>query len=516
MKLLIVFSIIFLNASFIYGQVFKGFSYEELARPAQQMAMAHNQAANAINQLYSYVVDVLGHDIDAQLRQEMNANLKSLDILEKQLSDYGYSSSIINGYNSIYRKIQKEITEYNDRVAKNRDTINKESDHRDDAAILSSEPQEWSGTGFALKDSYIVTNFHVVDRTNSIVVYGIDGDMTTGYSASVVATDRTNDLAIIRISDSRFDGFSNIPYSINNQIIDVGEDVWVLGYPLTQVLGNEVKLTNGVVSSRSGYHGDLATYQISAPVQPGSSGGPLFDSKGNIVGIVNSGVPGAENVGYAIKTSYLKNLVDSYSIAYILPANNTISTLPLKDQVKKVKNFVFLLLCSSITNSSTSSSTSSSSKISSATSSSINTIPSSSANKTTSNNSGSSSMSNTEKSIVCIKEANAAFKEQNWTKAIMAAENANSYEENSIAYLIIGQASIKLGKDSYAIKNFEKYLELKPNASNANGIIFTVAALYQGQKNNAKALEYYKKVQNDPKYGAQAKQMIAAINKYIK
>ena len=63
------------------------------------------------------------------------------------------------------------------------------------------------------------------------------------------------------------------------------------------------------------------------------------------------------------------------------------------------------------------------------------------------------------------------------------------------------------------IKNFEKYLELKPNASNANGIIFTVGALYQGQKNNAKALEFYKKVQNDAKYGAQAKQMIAALSK---
>ena len=59
----------------------------------------------------------------------------------------------------------------------------------------------------------------------------------------------------------------------------------------------------------------------------------------------------------------------------------------------------------------------------------------------------------------------------------------------------------------------QKYLELKPTASNANGITFTVAALYQGQKNNAKALEYYKKVQNDPKFGAQAKQMIAALNK---
>ena len=59
----------------------------------------------------------------------------------------------------------------------------------------------------------------------------------------------------------------------------------------------------------------------------------------------------------------------------------------------------------------------------------------------------------------------------------------------------------------------EKYLEMKPDAKNAPAITFTVAALYQGAKNNAKALEFYKKVQDDPKFGAQAKQMIASLSK---
>ena len=112
-----------------------------------------------------------------------------------------------------------------------------------------------------------------------------------------------------------------------------------------------------------------------------------------------------------------------------------------------------------------------------------------------------------------VKEANTAFKAQKFADAVKAADKANSFAENATAYLIAGQASLKLSKNNDAIKNFEKYLELKPNASNANGIIFTVGALYQGQKNNAKALEFYKKVQNDAKYGAQAKQMIAALSK---
>ncbi|MBQ8060814.1 MAG: hypothetical protein IJ205_02565 [Bacteroidales bacterium] len=112
-----------------------------------------------------------------------------------------------------------------------------------------------------------------------------------------------------------------------------------------------------------------------------------------------------------------------------------------------------------------------------------------------------------------VKEANTAFKAQKWADAVKAAGKANNFAENATAYLIAGQASQKLSKNADAIKNFEKYLELKPTASNAGAITYTVAALYQGAKNNAKALEYYKKIQNDAKFGAQAKQMIAALSK---
>ena len=259
----------------------------------------------------------------------------------------------------------------------------------DNISVAGSQASDWSGTGFALKNGYIVTNYHVVEGAKSIQVRGVNGNSSSDYTANVVATDKTNDLAIIKITDSRFGGFGAIPYAIKSQMVDVGEDIWVLGYPLTQVLGNEIKLTNGIISSRSGYQGDVATYQISAPVQPGNSGGPLFDPKGNVVGIVNAGVPGAENVGYAIKTSYLRNLADSYSLSSSLPSSNSISSLPLKEQVKKVNNFVFLLLCSS-----KSSSTSSSLKTSTTTSASSSTASSSnssSISKPSSTTSGSTS-----------------------------------------------------------------------------------------------------------------------------
>ncbi len=209
-----------------------------------------------------------------------------------------------------------------------------------------SHPKSWTGTGYAIGNGFIVTNNHVAEGAKSISIKGIKGDMNTGYTAEVVATDKTNDIAILKITDQNFKGFGTIPYAVQQRMADVGEDVFVLGYPLTQALGNEIKLTNGIVSSRTGYQGDVSTYQMSAPVQPGNSGGPMFDSKGNVIGIVVAGVPGAENVGYAIKTSYLKILIESAGLNIKFPANNTISTLSLAEKVKRVKNFVFYIECS--------------------------------------------------------------------------------------------------------------------------------------------------------------------------
>ena len=72
----------------------------------------------------------------------------------------------------------------------------------------------------------------------------------------------------------------------------------------------------------------------------------MFDKKGNVIGIVVAGVPGAENVGYAIKTSYLSILNESAGLNIKFPSNNTISSFPLAEKVKKVKDFVFYIECS--------------------------------------------------------------------------------------------------------------------------------------------------------------------------
>lgn len=205
--------------------------------------------------------------------------------------------------------------------------------------------QGWTGTGFALLNGYIATNWHVVKGASNITVTGVNGNFNADYKATVIAKDETNDLAIIKIDDNSFKGFATIPYSIKTSTCEVGEDIYVLGYPLTATMGEEIKLTTGVISSKTGFQGDVSLYQISAPIQPGNSGGPLFDNNGNVIGIVNAKHSDAENVGYAIKASYLRNLIESFTNDRILPSINTTSGLRLPDKVKKEKNFVFYIKC---------------------------------------------------------------------------------------------------------------------------------------------------------------------------
>ncbi len=206
----------------------------------------------------------------------------------------------------------------------------------------------WSGTGFALNNGYLVTNWHVVEGAQTIHIYGIRGDFTKKYIADVVAKDKINDLAILKISGKDFPGFGTVPYKIRTSTAEVAEEIFALGFPMTDIMGDELKYTDGRISSLSGFDGDVSTYQISAPVQPGNSGGPLFDDNGNVIGIVCAKMNNmiAQNVNYAVKASYLKNLVETMQVVNVLPSNSQMGNYPRRqDKVKTIRNFVFYIQC---------------------------------------------------------------------------------------------------------------------------------------------------------------------------
>lgn len=212
--------------------------------------------------------------------------------------------------------------------------------------IAAYDTSLWTGTGFALNRGYIVTNYHVVDGATKIKVCSCNENSQQEYSVTVVGVDKVNDLALLKINVTYTD--SEIPYTISQKISETGEEVFVLGYPLTQLMGNEIKLTTGIISAKSGFDGNVNNYQISAPVQPGNSGGPLFDNKGNLVGIVVAGINNdvAQNANYAIKTSCLINLVESVADKSILPKGKSIANLSLVEQVKILKKYVYYIECS--------------------------------------------------------------------------------------------------------------------------------------------------------------------------
>jgi S1-C subfamily serine protease len=178
-----------------------------------------------------------------------------------------------------------------------------------------------SGTAFLLSRSGLVaTNWHVVaeGKNFSVAFPGWTGTV----SAEVVIKDVVNDLAILRVNDSTklASTCPDLPFQLaSSNSVKLGERVTTIGYPLTSMLGSNPKFAEGVVSSKSGIQDDPRSLQISAQVQPGSSGSPLFDNDGNVVGIVvatldaakayqlTSSIP--QNVNYAIKADYLLSLV---------------------------------------------------------------------------------------------------------------------------------------------------------------------------------------------------------------
>ena len=199
-----------------------------------------------------------------------------------------------------------------------------------------------SGTGFAIHSSgYIATNYHVVEGQNKFIVKGINGDHFESYTAKLVKFDKENDLAILKVSTN----FGTIPYGFKTTKEDVAAKVYAYGYPLTDLLGNELKFTEGVISSNSGLGNDPRWYQHTATIQSGSSGGPLFNKYGNLVGINNAGINndlakknyGTEttNVNYAIKSRYLLNIMEDLELSTL--QNSSISKLELSQQYKYIK-----------------------------------------------------------------------------------------------------------------------------------------------------------------------------------
>lgn len=168
------------------------------------------------------------------------------------------------------------------------------------------------GSGFFVTaDGYLLTNFHVVkDAARVEIKY-----QSRALRAKVVSTDTVNDLAVLKVEGT----FPALAFSPRNSA-DLGDSVFTIGFPNVEMQGFEPKYTDGRISSLAGMQDDPSEYQISVPVQPGNSGGPLCDNNGEVVGVVvarlndlavleTSGVV-PQNVNYAVKAGPAQRLLE--------------------------------------------------------------------------------------------------------------------------------------------------------------------------------------------------------------
>ena len=137
-----------------------------------------------------------------------------------------------------------------------------------------------SGTGVLIDKSHVLTASHVIDDADEISVEFSEG---MPRKATVYRKNAEEDWAVLKLDAE----FGALPISYASEI-QLGEKVYTLGFPSASLLGKSIKYTDGSVSALTGMMDDAKTFQISAPIQPGNSGGPIFDEKGRVVGIVLS------------------------------------------------------------------------------------------------------------------------------------------------------------------------------------------------------------------------------------
>ena len=177
-----------------------------------------------------------------------------------------------------------------------------------------------TGSGIvATRDGMIVTNHHVVDGCSAIVVLDSSRIRTP---AERVASDSKNDLALIRASRS----FPEVAAFRKGVQLQAGESVIVVGYPLASILGSEPNVAFGYVSATTGLRGDASTFQISAPVHKGNSGGPILDQSGNVTGIVSAKLDALavqkrtgdlpQNISFGVKGEVAQSFLEAQNVSY--------------------------------------------------------------------------------------------------------------------------------------------------------------------------------------------------------
>lgn len=205
-------------------------------------------------------------------------------------------------------------------------------------------PANLEGTAFGINNKgYILTSFHMVKGADSVF---IENSHTERTFAKLVYCDPKLDMAVLKIGNKELTKNWQVPYMLKDKVTDVGEKVFTMGYPRKDMVYGE-----GSLSSLSGYSNDTNMYQISIPVNPGNSGGPLLDENANVVGLITGKMTSAEGTGFAIKSRQILNSINNLaadSIKQDLTPQNSkkagLKGLKRTEQIKRINPYVFNVL----------------------------------------------------------------------------------------------------------------------------------------------------------------------------
>ena len=194
----------------------------------------------------------------------------------------------------------------------------------------------------------MLTNFHVVRGCKNITVTML-GELAA--EAQLLKADKKNDLAVLKINKTVAD--KNIAQFRVGRRLKAGEAIAVYGFPLPGTLSVSGNIVSGHITSLAGLGDDARFVQISSPIQPGNSGGPLIDNSGQIIGVVTAkldelkfaGATGSmpQNVNFAIKSNIALNFMDAHSIPYKTSSSEAEYTLT--KLVEEAKNYTVHVKC---------------------------------------------------------------------------------------------------------------------------------------------------------------------------
>jgi TPR repeat protein len=202
-----------------------------------------------------------------------------------------------------------------------------------------------TGSGFFVSmDGRVLTNAHVVENCRQTNLRTPNGTV----SARLLARDTGNDLALLA------SGLNPAQIGTLRPSVRLGEEIVVYGYPLSGLLASGGNVTMGNIAALSGIRDDSRFLQISAPVQPGNSGGPVLDRQGNVVGIVVAKLDAVklagaikdipQNVNFAIKSTVAASFLDAQSVPVDAPKNETPSLSP-EDLAERARALTVQIEC---------------------------------------------------------------------------------------------------------------------------------------------------------------------------